>query len=264
MRYPFRHSSRLPRVAFIGLLLSICACVSSAFASTVWDFRQAGSPETVTGGTFSLHRTFSSGGMSVDVSAWANTGTTPAGSFAGGYLGRYDTGLGVCNRSEAAVVGGISNCVYDGGLRNQVDNVGQQDLVLFVFSELQSLESITIDPWGVFDRDVSFWIGTVTTPLNLGGLMFASLGGIGFGGQIDSHNGVGGDPLTISLGGITGNALLIGALYPADGAADKFKIQSLVTSAPAVVPVPAAVWLLLSATGLLGIVRRRQLRGVAR
>ena len=243
------------RAALAAWILA-CAMSSPATAATFWDFRVGGNPEIVTGGIFTLHRNFSSGPESVDVTAWSDTGVSPAGSFAGGYLGRYDTGLGVCNRSEALVAGSISNCVFDGGIRNQVDNVGQQDLVLFVFSATQALESITIDPYGAFDRDVSFWVGNVTTPLDLGSLTFAGLTGIGFGARTDSFNGVGGDPLTVSLGGVIGNALLIGALYPRDAVADKFKIQSITSTS--VVPVPGAFWLLGSAAALLGGITRRR------
>jgi len=54
-----------------------------------------------------------------------------------------------------------------------------------------------------------------------------------------------------------GNALLVGALNPADGTADRFKIRSLVTRTPtSVVPVPAALWLFVSALGALAGVRR--------
>jgi hypothetical protein len=245
-----------------AILCAALLCLAQAQvarAATFWDFRNGGAAETVSGGLFSVHRIFSADGLTVDVSAWANTGTSPAGSFAGGFLGRYDTGLGVCNRSEAQSAGGLTGCVFDGGFRNQVDNVGQQDLVLFVFSQAVRLDAVTIDPYGAFDRDLSFWIGNVTAPLNLAGATFAGLPGLGFGPRQDSFNGVGGDPLTIGLGGATGNALLVGARYPADGLADKFKIQSIVT-APAVVPIPAAGWLLVSAAGGLGALRARARR----
>jgi hypothetical protein len=245
--------------AALGATLLMLGQPPPASAATLVDFANGGAPEAIVGGLFSVHRIFSADGIAVDVSAWANTGTNPAGSFAGGHLGRYDSGLGVCNRGEAAVAGGLSNCVFDGGLRNQVDNVGQHDLVLFVFSETVRLDAITIDPFGAFDRDLSYWIGNVSTPLQLAGLGFGNLAGLGFGARQDSFNGVGADPLTIALGGVTGNALLVGARYPADGLADKFKIRSLEVSA-AVVPVPAAGWLLVSAVGGLGALRTRARR----
>lgn len=245
-------TATLARSLAAALVLLVQA--APAHAATFWDFRNGGAPETVVGGLFSVHRVFTAGGLTVDASAWADTGTSPAGSFAGGYLGRYDSGLGVCNRSEARSSGGLTGCVFDGGFRNQVDNVGQQDLVLFVFSQAVRLDAITVDPFGLYDRDLSFWIGTVTAPLNLTGVTFAGLPGLGFGPRQDSLNGIGAGPLTIGLGGVVGNALLVGARYPADGLADKFKIQSILT-AEAVVPAPAAAWLLVSAVGGLGALR---------
>jgi hypothetical protein len=165
------------------------------------------------------------------------------------------TGLGVCNRKE----GSMSSCL-NGNSLHEVDNVGQQDLVLFLFDSPQTIQSLTIEPYGDWDRDISFWVGNVATGMTLSGSTFAGLGALGFGGQVNSLNSPGSSPLTISLGGHTGNALLIGGLYPADGTPDRFTIRSLVTSSGSVsvVPVPAAGWLLVSAFAVLAGIRRRQ------
>ena len=125
--------------------------------------------------------------------------------------------------------------------------------MLFLFDSPQVLQSLTIDPWGTWDRDVSFWVGTVTPDVSLTGATFATLGSLGFSPQMDSLNGPGDTALTIGLGGLVGNALLVGALNPADGTADRFKIRTLVTT---VVPLPAAAWLFLSALGSIAGLRR--------
>ena len=92
----------------------------------------------------------------LQVKAWSNTANTPVNGFETAWIQRFSTGLGVCNRLE----GSISSCVNT-GVAHQVDNVGQQDLVLFLFDSPQALQSLTIDPYGVWDRDVSFWVGNV-------------------------------------------------------------------------------------------------------
>ena len=73
---------------------------------------------------------------------------------------------------------------------------------------------------------------------------------------MNSFNSASEAPLSVSLRGLTGNALLLGGLYPFDGSADRFKIRSLNTTPPPVVPVPAAAWLFLSALGALAGIRR--------
>jgi hypothetical protein len=129
--------------------------------------------------------------------------------------------------------------------------------VLFLFDSPQAMQSLTVDPYGVWDRDVSFWVGTVSPTVSLSGATFATLAALGFSAQMNSYNSPGEAPLTLGLGGLVGNALLVGALNPADGSADRFKIRSLVTTTgPSVVPTPAAVWLFVSALGSLAGLRR--------
>lgn len=242
------------------LFLSVIALLAAnaATAATFWDFRTGGSPSSVVGSGWGNVRTFTMGSETARVTAWADDGTTPPlPSFRNAYSGQYSTGLGICNRSEAVVAGSLALCATDGGVRDQVDNVGNNDFMLFEFSAAQVMHSITIDPYGAFDRDVTYWIGTVSSPLNLTGLTFTDLAALGFSAQVDSFNGVGDAPLTINLGNVTGNAILFGALYPPNGTNDKFKIQSMSTTTAAVVPVPGALWLLGSAVAGLAALRRR-------
>ena len=111
-------------------------------------------------------------------------------------------------------------------------------------------------PRGTWDRDISFWVGTVSPTITLTGATFSTLASLGFSSQVNSLNGAGETALTIGLGGLVGNALLVGALNPGDGTPDRFKIRQLVTSAPAIVPLPAAAWLFLSALGSIAGLRR--------
>ena len=238
----------ISRKLFAALLLVLG--VQAAEAST-WTFASGGNYATTSGTSYGNRMTFSQGSQSVRVSAWSDTGSAPQNAFESASIRRFSTGLGVCNRDEGA----ITACI-NGALDHQVDNVSQHDLVLFLFDSPQAMQSVTIDPYGVWDRDVSFWVGTVSASVDLSGANFGTLGALGFGNQLNSFNSAGEAPLTVTLRGLVGNALLVGGLYPADGSADRFKIRSLVTTAPAVVPVPAAVWLFLSALGSLAGLRR--------
>lgn len=240
--------------AVAGLIAAGALAFDAAQAATIWSLGTSGSPGTDTGLAIGNVRTFAEGGGSVAVSAWSNTGS-PAGSYAAGYLGRYATGLGVCNTAEVGVAGSLAACASDGGVRDQVDNVGNHDVVLFVFDTPQVFDSLTIDPYGVFDRDVSYWIGTVAGGFTLAGLTLADLPGAGFGPQSDSFNGIGTEPVTIALGGIAGNAILVGALTPPDSDPDKFKVAAIGTSP---VPLPATAWLFAVGIGVAAARMRRR------
>ena len=230
----------------------LAATSQSALAST-WDFSSsAGNSYTRSGSSYGNLLTYRQGTERLKVTAWSDTGDIPAGGFESAFLGQFSSGLGVCNRDEDT----ISRCI-SGTVDHQIDNVSQHDLVLFLFDSPQALQSITVDSYGVWDRDVSFWVGNVSPAISLGGLTFSSLAGLGFGSPVDSLNSPGSNSLTLSLGGLQGNALLVGGLYPADNSADRFKIRSVVTTAPSVIPVPAAAWLLLSGLGALIGLRRQ-------
>lgn len=235
---------------WLPVLLATFAC-QAAWAST-WSFASGGNSYTTTGNSYGNRLTFSQGMEKLRVTAWSNTANGFPAAFETAQLGRYSTGLGVCNRDEGSITGCINQ-----GLDHQVDNVSQHDLVLFLFESPQAMQSLTVDPYGTWDRDVSFWVGTVSSGVSLSGLNFGTLAALGFGGQVNSLNSAGDAPLTVGLGGLVGNALLVGARYPADGTPDRFKIRSLVTSTPTtVVPLPATAWLFLSALGSIAGLRR--------
>jgi len=223
---------------------------TSAFAST-WTFGSSGSYYVTSGSSYGNTVTFYEGSEKLRTAAWSNTAEAPVGGFEAAYIRRFSSGLGVCNPDEGA----ITDCM-SGSLDHQVDNVSQQDVVLFLFESPQAMDSLTVDPFGTWDRDMSFWVGTVSPTITLTGATFNTLASLGFSSQVNSLNGAGDAALTIGLGGLVGNALLVGALNPADGTPDRFKIRQLVTSAPAIVPLPAAAWLFLSALGSMAGLRR--------
>lgn len=204
--------------------------------------------------TFYDAQYFSPGLAQLRVTGFGAADSAQSSTFDAAYIRRFIAGLGVCNREEGLIAACIS-----GGVDHQTDNVGQQDVVMFWFDAPQTMESLTIAPVGIWDRDVSFWVGTVSPSATLNGLSIDSLGSLGFGAPQSLFSSPGSTPITLALGGLTGNALLIGALLPADGSPDRFKIQTLVTSpVPVLVPLPGAFWLLLLTLGALrvGFARR--------
>ncbi|MEZ5564070.1 MAG: VPLPA-CTERM sorting domain-containing protein [Gammaproteobacteria bacterium] len=245
MTFSLRRSSlNLP---LLGLLL----LGAQVAAASTWTFASGGTYYVTNGSSYGNNVTFYQDNEQLHTYAWSDTGNAVPGAFEPSYIRRYSTGIGVCNPAEGDIV---ATCI-GGSQEHQVDNIGQEDVVLFLFESARVMESLTVDPWGTWGRDVSFWVGNVSSGINLSGSTFNTLGALGFGPQHDSLNSVGSDPLTLSLGGLSGNALLVSALHPANNNADRFKIRSLTTS---VIPLPATIWLFVSGLGFLGLMKRRR------
>lgn len=239
-------ASALALAAAIGF-----AVVNADAALITYDFTSgSATASTNTGSGYGNVRTFTAGGVTVTVTAWSLTGSSS--TFESAQLGRFSTGLGTCNRSEGR------NC---GSPSHQVDNSGADDFVLFQFDAAVDPLSIRIDPWGNFDRDVSYWVGTVSLGLDLTGDALSSLAGLGFGARIDSTATASDNPRDVAInnGGLV-NTILFGASSGIGDQDDYFKIKALKVDyapppPPGRVPEPGTLALFVVAIASLGMRR---------
>jgi|CXWL01.1.fsa_nt_gi hypothetical protein len=210
---------------------------------------------------------FSNGGISVTASAYAETGTeSPTSSgwylFQTAQIYRWSTGLGICNRGEGLANSTCSNTSHE------VDTVGRDDLLVFVFDQNVNFESITVDPFNTSgsdpnDRDITYWVGNLASMPALTTQTFDTLSAMPTFTETLNPATSGFDPLTHTLTG-TGNVLLVSGDYTnrncknadvtTNSECEAYKIRDLSVTA---VPVPAAAWLFGSALALMGVARRR-------
>lgn len=266
------HSSRTPASQGLrGLLAASMLLASGTAAATTIDFSAAGGS-----GGYGNSLAFSAGGISVTASAWAETGAAlPANpgyfAFQTAQIHSWGTGLGICNRSEGLASAGCSSDEHE------VDSTGRDDLLVLVFSQRVNFLSLTVDPWDgpgsdPNDRDIVYRIGDLPAGApDLAAHGFSTLGAIaGLGGEQLSAALSAYSPLTHALTG-TGNVLFLGGNHhdracssrniSADSECEAYKIRGIAfTVAPAVVPLPASAWLLGTALGALGLVRRQSRR----
>jgi hypothetical protein len=186
-------------------------------------------------------RTFTAGSVTLSVTSWGLTGGVLDDTLEAARLGRWTTGLGSCNAEE----------VPCGDPVHQIDNLGADDWLLFLFSEPVDISSVRIDPHGVFDRDVSYYVGNVTMPLDLTGVGYAGLGALGFGPLFSDASTPSGAFRDVAVAGGFVNAMLLGGYQGETD--DFFKVRGL---SVATVPEPGSLLLLL--TGATAIASRRR------
>lgn len=227
------------------ILLGVGACVllgatHVAHADTItWNLTGSGSL-----GSDGNSRSFTSGGITVTATAWSYNG-----SFQDARLGQWSTGLGVCADGE----GSCSTPDH------QVDNAGTDDYVLFRFSAPVDPLTVRIDPYGTWDRDVSYFVGNVASSLDLENKQYSDLAGLGFSSIFNSNGTASSNYRDVSISNpFAVNALLFGAKYLGENDSsytDRFKITLMTGSTS--VPEPSSMLLLALGMGVIGLVSMR-------
>ena len=236
----------------LTLTLILLCLAAPAHAQVYFDFTSGG---VTSGSSFGNSITFTSGDVTLKATSWADTGAND--TFESARIRSWASyGLGSCNRNEG------SNCSNP---EHQFDNYGDHDYALFVLTGGTSevlFNTITLDPYNTWDRDVSFWIGTIDPGLDLTGYDKMDLAMLGFGAQMDVFNSRSSAAIEIALNNISGNALLIAPNADQTSTyyrhVDRFKITGLEAEEMARVPEPATMFLF--GGGLLGgaLIRKRR------
>ena len=238
-------------VRFSVALLALVAAVSvsSPVAAQQVAFTGAGS---ATSGTAANIRSYSSGSIQVQASAWSYSGSTLQQAF----LGQYGTGIGVTNSAEGN--GSTANS-------HTTDNVGQTDFILLLFNQAVNISSAVLTPYAVSttaadnDAYVSYASAglpftNVPTAVPLASSVFATLLTNGYN---VAGNNVSPFATSLSSAGLFGNAWVIGASRTnPDGLADGFKLASV--NVTAAVPEPSTWAMMLIGFGAIGVASRRR------
>jgi len=216
--------------------------------SITQDFTTFGGVQSGSG--FSNVRTYTDNGVTITITAWGVTGNGNT-TFQNANLGQYagtNLGLGVCNQDEGL------NCDSP---NHQVDNANGYDFVLFQFSSLVSGVSININPYGTWDRSVTYYTGDAASGLNLDGATLAGLSALGLTNMQNNESTVSSTGRTVTLISGAVNSILFGARVndPAD-IPSYFKISELSATVSSA-PEPASFLLVGgSMIGLAALARR--------
>lgn len=234
------------KIQWLGAIVATVVSVASLHAVTI-TFDTGG---TNSGGNNNT-RTFTSGSLSVSVTAWSrlnptSSNPTTANTFTQSYVGQYSGyGLGVTNDNRSD----------EGSPNHAVDNVSGYDFLLFTFNQLVDINSIKLG-WIYNDSDFRLYIGTnVTIPSGL-------TSGFPYYEDNSSNVSSGTRTATVNSGNLYGNYILIGAMPSQNDADDYFKVLNMdvTVKPPSNVPDSGSTIALLGVgfLGLMGLRRRLQ------
>ncbi|MGC4015959.1 MAG: PEP-CTERM sorting domain-containing protein [Luteolibacter sp.] len=230
-------------VAALAAGLLAVACLPVCAQSLTWNL--TGSAGVLDAGDKLI---FTKSNVTVTASAWAYTYGSSDNALEAASLGQWNVGMGVVSGTEDP-----------SGIDHQLDNEGPDEWVLFMFSSNVQITGVTIDPYGVYDRDVTYWVGSVSPNLNLTGKTYADLASLGFSAETADFSTASESARTVSISGSgTMNAILFGAKRGEFSGSDidRFKITAI--SGTPIVAVPEPSGLLLGALGLVTLFKRRR------
>ena len=202
----------MKKILIVALASAGVLTAAPTMAASTWTFSNGGSSTSGTNGNV---RTYNSGGVQVEATAWANTANGTSGNntvLQDAYLGYYQDqgtpyGLGVTNRDKNSGDTGEGSSP-----EHAMDNENRYDSILLSFDQAVNLTSIK-NGWYSGDSDMSVlaYIGASTPPV-LAGETYADLIGNGW-----THIGTLENPgtSTASTGtGIYSSYWLVGAFNP--------------------------------------------------
>ncbi len=225
--------------------LSVCALLAlslPAFSqSASWD-TDGGSDWDAFGNTL----LFAEGNQDLVVTSWSHKPGKRNTSFQAAEGSIFSTGMGVTNAKEPSNV-----------VEHQIDNSRGNDWVLILFEGPVSEVKLVVNPYGTWDRDVTYYTASISGPLDLTGKTYSDLGELGFNERIDDLSDRSQLSREVDIADVPGgfNAILIGAQQgkPGLGSVDRFKITAI--SAMVAVPEPSSA--LLGLLGGMFLLRRR-------
>lgn len=189
---------------------------------------------------------FANGEHGFTVTSWGYTAGKKNTAFEAAAGIVYPTGIGVTSAGERPRVP-----------EHQLDNAKGNEWVLIVFDSLVTDVSLVVDPYGTWDRDVTYYTANLSGPVSLAGLSYSDLGELGFGERVDDLSTRSNQSREVEISG-TGsfNAILVGAQQGAPGGfrnVDRFKITGVEGS---IMPVPEPSSAMLGLLGGLFLLRR--------
>jgi len=243
------------------MLISLAIGGSAVAAPVIASYDFTGAPQGTTGtgpGNEWVFADQDGSTQTATVTTWADVGSDSLEKATLHQLAdARNAGLGSCNSSE-------TNCLTKDNIRAITESNGK-DWILITFSEAVNLTSFTLAPdLGMKNNpqsqfiNTTYFTGFINDSDDLLGASYADLTGK-FGLTSYTADGYAkmAVPVTINAntvagGEVWGNAILIGGDTAAASGAERILLQGFTT----VVPVPPAIWLFLSALGVLAGKRR--------